>query len=230
MSWSSAAWAKGVPLKLLSPRRSPWKPSAAKRGSIADAPARSSTLAGVHSRSSSEPCLSHKACSFTPLISLPPSMPRAKQLGAERCERLSTTTAEGSTSSPQAKRQSKARRCPSRRHSPSRVQREGTVKGREWHAREDPSDAPLHAGEGQHPDQPENAPAQIRIWLAAAPVRAGALAVHGFQFGLCGIDEDLNLGERVPSIARLRPGDASGGVGNHITGAWVVGWSKRQRW
>jgi hypothetical protein len=43
--------------------------------------------------------------------------------GEERSERLSTTTAEGRTSSPQARRQSKARRCPSRRHSPRRVQR-----------------------------------------------------------------------------------------------------------
>jgi len=42
---------------------------------------------------------------------------------AERSERLSTTIAEGSPSSPQAKRPSKAKRCPSRRHSPRRVQR-----------------------------------------------------------------------------------------------------------
>jgi hypothetical protein len=32
-----------------------------------------------------------------PLISLPPSIPRAQALGAERSERLSSTTAEGST-------------------------------------------------------------------------------------------------------------------------------------
>jgi hypothetical protein len=57
------------------------------------------------------------------VTSLPPSMPRAQALGAERSERLSTTTAEGRTSSPQARRQSRAKRWPSRRHSPSRDQR-----------------------------------------------------------------------------------------------------------
>jgi len=39
-----------------------------------------------------------------PLTSLPPSKPRTQALGAERSERLSTTTAEGRTSSPQARR------------------------------------------------------------------------------------------------------------------------------
>jgi hypothetical protein len=104
------------------------------------------------------------------------------------------------------------------------------VKGRERHAGEETGDAPLHAAERQHPNQPENASAQVRVWLAAAAVSTGALAIHGFEFGLCGVDEHLDLGERVPSVARLRPGDASGGVGNHISGACVVGWSKRQRW
>jgi hypothetical protein len=123
MSCASASCAKADPLKLLSPNRSPWKPNSANRGSIGRVPARSSTLAGVSSRSSSEPCLSQIACSLMPLTSLPPSMPRIQQLGAERCERLSATTAEGKGSSPQATRQSKARRCPRRRHSPRRVQR-----------------------------------------------------------------------------------------------------------
>ena len=49
---------------------------------------------------SNEPCLSQMTSSFTPLISLPPSMPRVQAVGAERSERLSTTTAEGRTSSP----------------------------------------------------------------------------------------------------------------------------------
>ena len=48
---------------------------------------------------------------------------RAQALGAKRSERLSTTTAEGSTSSPLARRQSNANRRPRRRHSPRRVQR-----------------------------------------------------------------------------------------------------------
>ena len=58
-----------------------------------------------------------------PRIFLPPSMPRAKQLGAERQERLSITTTLGSGLSPQARRQVRRSRSSSRRQSPSRVQR-----------------------------------------------------------------------------------------------------------
>ena len=50
------------------------------------------------------------------------------QVGAERNERLFTTTADGRASSPQATRQSNARRCPSRRHSPNRVQRANALE------------------------------------------------------------------------------------------------------
>jgi hypothetical protein len=57
------------------------------------------------------------------LIFLPPSMPRVKQLGAERQERLSITTVLGSAVSPQASRQVRRSRSSRRRHSPSRVQR-----------------------------------------------------------------------------------------------------------
>jgi hypothetical protein len=38
-------------------------------------------LAGPSSRSNSEPCLSQMANTFTPLISLPPSMPRVQAVG-----------------------------------------------------------------------------------------------------------------------------------------------------
>src|SRR3954468_12423208 len=68
MSCASAAVANGTPVKPLSPSRSPWKPSAASRGSIGRVPARSSVLAGPSSRSNSEPCLSQMANTFTPLI------------------------------------------------------------------------------------------------------------------------------------------------------------------
>jgi hypothetical protein len=54
------------------------------------------------------------------LAAIEASRPGARG-GAERA--ASTTTAEGRTSSPQARRQSRARRWPSRRHSPSRDQR-----------------------------------------------------------------------------------------------------------
>ena len=52
---------------------------------------------------------------LTPWIFLPPSMPRAKQLGAERQERLSMTTALGSGASPQARRQVRRSRSSNRR-------------------------------------------------------------------------------------------------------------------
>jgi hypothetical protein len=54
---------------------------------------------------------------------LPPSLPRSKQLGAERQERLSITTTLGSGLSPQARRQVRRSCSSSRRQSPSRVQR-----------------------------------------------------------------------------------------------------------
>src|SRR3954462_8795736 len=62
-----------------------------------------------------------------PLIFLPPSKPRPKQVGAERHERLSMMTALGSAVSPQARRQAWIKRLSRRRHSPSRVQRANSV-------------------------------------------------------------------------------------------------------
>jgi hypothetical protein len=58
-----------------------------------------------------------------PLIFLPPSKPRPKQVGAERHDRLSMMTALGSGVSPQASRQARTKRLSRRRHRPRRVQR-----------------------------------------------------------------------------------------------------------
>src|SRR3954451_9202732 len=69
------------------------------------------------------PYLSTAIWILTPRIFLPPSMPRAKQLGAERQERLSMTTALGSGASAQARRQVRRSLASSRRHRPSRLQR-----------------------------------------------------------------------------------------------------------
>src|SRR5690349_21616401 len=80
-------------------------------------------LTGVTSIASGIPYFSTATWIFTPLIFLPPSTPRSKQLGAERQERLSITTVLGSGVSPQASRQERRSRSSSRRHSPSRVQR-----------------------------------------------------------------------------------------------------------
>src|SRR5918995_3321125 len=76
---------------------------------------------------SGKPYLSTARWILMPLIFLPPSKPRPKQLGAERQERLSRMTALGSAVSPQARRQARIKRLSSRRHSPSRVHRANSV-------------------------------------------------------------------------------------------------------
>src|SRR5918994_7357231 len=67
-----------------------------------------------------QPYLSTARWILMPLIFLPPSKPRVKQVGAERHDRLSRMTALGSAVSPQACRQARIRRLSRRRH--SRVQ------------------------------------------------------------------------------------------------------------
>jgi hypothetical protein len=67
------------------------------------------------------------ASTIDPLIFLPPSKPRPKQVGADGQERLSMMTALGSAASPQACRQARTRRPGSRRHGQSRVHRANGV-------------------------------------------------------------------------------------------------------
>ena len=80
-------------------------------------------FAGATSIARGMPYFSPAFWILTPWIFLPPSMPRAKQLGAERQERLSMTTALGSGASPQARRQVRRSRSSNRCQRPSRVQR-----------------------------------------------------------------------------------------------------------
>src|SRR5512141_2579361 len=73
---------------------------------------------------SGKPYLSTARWILMPLIFLPPSKPRVKQLGADRQDRLSMMTALGSGVSPQARRQARIKRLSSRRHTgPSSKQR-----------------------------------------------------------------------------------------------------------
>src|SRR3954464_548207 len=83
------------------------------------------TFAGETVIASGKPYLSTAKWILMPLIFLPPSKPRPKQVGAERQERLSTMTGLGSGVSPQACRQVWIKRLSSRRH--SRVQRANSV-------------------------------------------------------------------------------------------------------
>src|SRR3954449_5840173 len=85
------------------------------------------TFAGETVIASGKPYLSTAKWILMPLIFLPPSKPRPKQVGAERQERLSTMTALGSGVSPQACRQVWIKRLSRRRHSPSRVHRANSV-------------------------------------------------------------------------------------------------------
>src|ERR1700751_5079313 len=102
-------------------------------------------FAGATSIARGMPYCSTAIWILTPRIFLPPSMPRAKQLGAERQERLSMTTALGSGGSPQAVAQPtpKAEPGPTGEQSVERV--EGGLAGL--------SDRPpLHATEADTPD------------------------------------------------------------------------------
>src|SRR5689334_25304850 len=80
-------------------------------------------LAGATSIARGMPYFSTATWILTPRTFLPPSTPRAKQLGAERQERLSITTTLGSGLSPQSRRQVRRSRSSGRRQSPSRLQR-----------------------------------------------------------------------------------------------------------
>src|SRR3954468_25105110 len=98
------------------------------------------TFAGETVIASGKPYLSTARWILMPLIFLPPSKPRPKQVGAERhdlspdscpladSERgLARMTALGSAVSPQARRQARIKRLSRRRHSPSRVHRANSV-------------------------------------------------------------------------------------------------------
>src|SRR3954463_6016052 len=84
-------------------------------------------FAGVTSIARGMPYFSTAIWILTPRIFLPPSMPRAKQLGAERQERLSMTTALGSGASPQAKRQGGRRVAGLRCRNPAPSEPDGTI-------------------------------------------------------------------------------------------------------
>src|SRR5215212_2529819 len=79
-------------------------------------PLLSCLFAGETSIASGKPYLSTARWTLMPLIFLPPSKPRPKQVGAERHDRLSMMTALGSAISPQACRQARIKRLSRRRH------------------------------------------------------------------------------------------------------------------
>src|SRR6476620_10255569 len=93
-------------------------------------PLRSCLLAGETVIANGKPYLSTARWILMPLIFLPPSKPRPKQVGAERHDRLSMMTAVGSAVSPQACREAWIKRLSRRRHTgPAGEQR---VERAEW--------------------------------------------------------------------------------------------------
>src|SRR5215210_4099892 len=208
MSCMSAAEAKGAPLKPLSPSRSPSTPSAARRGSIGRVPARSSVLAGFSSSSSSEPCLSQTAKILTPLTSWPPSMPRARGR-AERAAVGPSRRGQHLIAAGEAPVEGQTLAPPAPQPQPGPAG-EAAVQGGEGNTREPAGDAPRQAAEGQGPDQPDQAPPQREIRLAAAAGHADPLPIHGLQLGLDRDDEDLDGGPCVPAVATAGARDTAG--------------------
>ena len=64
--------------------------------------------------------------------------------------------------------------------------------------------------EGQHPDQPDEAPPQGQVRLAPTAVHADPRAVHGLQLGLYRDDEHFNVGQGVPAVATVRTRNETG--------------------
>jgi hypothetical protein len=85
------------------------------------------------------------------------------------------------------------------------------VQGGERNTREPAGDAPLQAAEGQRPNQPDQAPPQGQVRLAAAAVHADPLAVHGLQLGLDREDENLDVSQGIPAVTTAGAGNTAVG-------------------
>src|SRR5689334_2169721 len=100
---------------------------------------------------------------------------------------------------------------------------EAGVQRGEGNAREPAGDAPLHAAEGQHPDHPDQPPTQAQVRLAPAAVHADPLPIHSLEFGLDREDEHLHIGQDVPAITAVGPGNTADRRWRQITGAQHTG-------
>src|SRR6185436_784391 len=118
---------------------------------------------------SGKPYLSTARWILMPLIFLPPSKPRPKQVGAERHERLSMMTALGTGLSPQACRQARIKRLSRRRHTgPPGEQR---VQRAERNVAQLANRAPLQAAEApdRHDRLAQRRSGQWRLGPGAGP-------------------------------------------------------------
>src|SRR3954467_2155226 len=167
------------------------------------------TFAGETLIASGKPYLSTARWILMPLIFLPPSKPRPKQVGAERHDRLSTMTALGSGVSPQACRQVRIKRLSSRRHRPSRVHRANSVYS--------VPNGMSHSWPMARHCMPQNATHQIAMIAlrSAAPVNGGFDPERGCHPPPCPrqhrIDEGLDVTESIPR-GRRGLGGVEGGA------------------
>src|SRR3954451_22950121 len=167
-------------------------------------------FAGETVIASGKPYLSTARWILMPLIFLPPSKPRPKQLGADRQERLSMMTALGSAGSPQACRQARTKRLSSRRHTgPAGEQR---VQGAERNVAQLADGAPLHGAEADAPNRhdglAQRRSGQRRLRPGTGP--PGAICRHGRQFRQHRVDEGVDIGERIPRGRRSLGGGEGG--------------------
>src|SRR4051794_37597781 len=168
-------------------------------------------LAGETSIASGMPYFSTATWILTPRIFLPPSMPRVKQLGAERQERLSITTVLGSVVSPQASRQVRRSRASSRRHSPSRVQRAKSVYSVLNGKLTDRP--PLQAAEPDAPDRQDRLAQRCSRQRRLRPGAGwpSAICRHPLKFHQHRVDEGLDVTESIPR-GRRGLGGSDGGA------------------
>src|SRR3954466_10795060 len=174
-------------------------------------PLLSCLLAGETLIANGKPYLSTARWILMPLIFLPPSKPRPKQVGAERQERLSRMTALGSAVSPQACRQTRIKRLSRRRHTgPAGEQ---GVERAERNVAELANGAPLHAAERHAPDRQDRLAqrrsGQRRLRPGAGP--PGAICRHGRQFRQHRVDEGVDVTESIPR-GRRGLGGVEGGA------------------
>ena len=157
-----------------------------------------------------------------PLIFLPPSKPRPKQLGAERQERLSTMTALGSGVSPQACRQVWIKRLSSRRH--SRVQRANSVysvpngMSHSWPM--------LHAAKADTPDRHDRLAQGCSGQWRLRPAPCWLRARHGREFRHHRVDEGVDVTESIPR-GRRSLGGSEGGA-HRLRIRWLLRWPQTE--
>src|SRR4051812_13496920 len=190
-------------------------------------PLLSCLFAGETVIASGKPYLSTARWILMPLIFLPPSKPRPKQVGAERHERLSMMTALGSAVSaagpPPSLDQAVEQAAPQPEPGPAGEQR---VQGAERDVAELANGAPLQAAERHAPDRhdrlAQRRSGQWRLRPGAGP--PGAIRRHGREFRQHRVDEGVDVGKSIPR-GRRSLGGVEGGA-HMLRIRWLLRWPR----